>query len=207
MLYIPLSFAYKWTSEDKKQDLNRPLDLGHLGTESDNLCDLVFARTLVTSLSTLSRLFDTSERTDDLSAEVTEDIGSGIAHMVAEEMLPVLAPTIPHSISSATRQIRSTSLEKKYPANPTSVSFALAYNIASVTFSHIDEDARRLTITSSSDENLNSPATGPKVSSVAINYIVSYIESRSQKETYTIIRHVCQDCRNVFGPVSSLTAN
>lgn len=133
MLYIPLSFAYKWTSGYEKQDYESQ-NLGNLGTESDNLCNLVFARSLMTTLSTLARLFDTSERTNDLSAEITKHARSGITHMVADDMLPVLAPTIPHSISSATRQIRSTSFEKKYPASPTSVSFALAYNIASVTF-------------------------------------------------------------------------
>src|SRR2546423_5940146 len=42
------------------------------------------------------------------------------------EIFPVFTPTIPHSSAAATLQIRLKSLEKKYPARPNSVSFAIS---------------------------------------------------------------------------------
>jgi hypothetical protein len=50
--------------------------------------------------------------------------------MVALLIAPTLAPTIPTSSASATRQIRSMSWEKKYPASPTSVLFASFYKVS-----------------------------------------------------------------------------
>ena len=61
-------------------------------------------------------------------------------------------------------------------------------------------------MTSSSDENLNRPATGPKVSSVAINYLISPLPHHSQKRgTYAFIAHVREDRGHVFGSLSSFT--
>lgn len=73
----------------------------------------------------------------------------GSTHGAAGSLInPVLTPTIPTSNASATLYTLCKSLEKKYPANPTSAVFAIS-------------------TTSFSVSNGNSPATGPKVSSLA----------------------------------------
>jgi hypothetical protein len=60
------------------------------GSKGNDLCDHVLLHTLVSSLSTLSRLLDTAERTRDISF-----IPRGQAdrtYIVALEIAPVLAP-------------------------------------------------------------------------------------------------------------------
>jgi len=61
-------------------------------------------------------------------------------------------------------------------------------------------------MTSSSEENLNSPATGPKVSSVAINYCQD-MTLAWMRETYTFLSNVGEDCRVICCPLSPLSAN
>jgi len=62
-------------------------------------------------------------------------------------------------------------------------------------------------MTSSSEENLNNPATGPKVSSVAINYFVRTRNWGGRDTTYTFLSNVGEDCGVICCPLSPLSAN
>jgi len=62
-------------------------------------------------------------------------------------------------------------------------------------------------MTSSSEENLNKPATGPKVSSVAINYFVRLWDWSAFEVTYTFLSNVGEDCGVVSCPLSPLSAD